>query len=189
MKNILKSLVIVVAVAAVAGGATWAYFTDQAKNTNNTFAAGTLDISVSPTTQAVKVEKAEPGVWYKWNQMMTVMNNGNISPLKWKVSSEKVSETDADFYDLLWVSVWVKGLTYDENPKIAPDGSTINGTEVYNGLLKNLNHQFVKNFPSGWSASVWVFTGLDSSAGNNYQGDSAQFNLVFDATQSNNPGW
>jgi predicted ribosomally synthesized peptide with SipW-like signal peptide len=46
MKNIIKSLLVVVAVAAIAGGATYAYFTSTASITGNTFSAGTMDILI-----------------------------------------------------------------------------------------------------------------------------------------------
>ena len=46
MKNILKSLVIVAAVCAVSGGATYAYFSDTATSSGNTFSAGNLAISL-----------------------------------------------------------------------------------------------------------------------------------------------
>lgn len=46
MGTIFKSLFVVVAVAAVAGGATWAYFTDTETSVGNTFTTGTIDIAV-----------------------------------------------------------------------------------------------------------------------------------------------
>jgi predicted ribosomally synthesized peptide with SipW-like signal peptide len=46
MKSIIKSLLIIVAVTAVAGGATYAYFFDEETSTGNTFTAGTLDLKV-----------------------------------------------------------------------------------------------------------------------------------------------
>lgn len=46
MKNIIKSLLIIVAIAAIAGGATYAYFMSQASVTNNTFSTGTLEIQL-----------------------------------------------------------------------------------------------------------------------------------------------
>ncbi|MFA6284911.1 MAG: TasA family protein [Parcubacteria group bacterium] len=46
MKRIIKSLVVVFAVAAIAGGATYAYFNDSKTISNNTFSAGTLSIEL-----------------------------------------------------------------------------------------------------------------------------------------------
>ncbi len=46
MKNIIKSLIVVVAVAAVAGGATYAYFSDTATMSGVTFSTGTMDLKI-----------------------------------------------------------------------------------------------------------------------------------------------
>ena len=63
MKNIIKSLLSIVAVAAIAGGATWAYFTDSKTVNNNTFSTGTVKISVeNPNgTLPFKVTGMAPG--------------------------------------------------------------------------------------------------------------------------------
>jgi spore coat-associated protein N len=47
MSIILRSAFVIAVVAAVAGGATYAWFTSQANMNNNTFSAGTLSISLS----------------------------------------------------------------------------------------------------------------------------------------------
>ncbi|HRY82779.1 MAG TPA: TasA family protein [Candidatus Moranbacteria bacterium] len=47
MKKILLSLVVIVAVAAIAGGATYSYFSSSAVSNDNTFGTGTLDLQVA----------------------------------------------------------------------------------------------------------------------------------------------
>jgi len=47
MKRIILSLVTIVTVAAIATGATVAYFSDTETSNSNTFAAGTLDLDVN----------------------------------------------------------------------------------------------------------------------------------------------
>ena len=47
MLKILKSMLVIVAVAAVGVGATGAYFSDTASITDNTFSTGTLDIRIN----------------------------------------------------------------------------------------------------------------------------------------------
>lgn len=76
MKNILKSLAVIVAVASVAGGVTWAYFTSTATVTANTFSTGTLKIKVDGADSIVgfKIEKAKPGDCVE--KQFTVMNYG-----------------------------------------------------------------------------------------------------------------
>ncbi|MCJ7804644.1 hypothetical protein MUP35_02845 [Patescibacteria group bacterium] len=45
------------------------------------------------------------------------------------------------------------------------------------------------NVPSGISHEWQISLMVDSSANNSYQGATATFNLIFDSTQDNNPGW
>jgi predicted ribosomally synthesized peptide with SipW-like signal peptide len=47
MKNIFKSLSLIVAVAALVVGGTIAYFSDTEVSENNVFTAGTIDIAVN----------------------------------------------------------------------------------------------------------------------------------------------
>jgi len=47
MKNIIKSLLVVVAVAAVAGGATWSYWSDTVTSSENSFASGTMELEIN----------------------------------------------------------------------------------------------------------------------------------------------
>ena len=56
MKNIVRSLLVVVAVAAVAGGATWSYFSSTVTSPGNSFASGTMTLEINdqnPTATAV----------------------------------------------------------------------------------------------------------------------------------------
>ncbi len=53
MKRILFQLFLLISVAAVAVGVTRAYFSDQGASTNNTFAAGTLDLKLSDDNETV----------------------------------------------------------------------------------------------------------------------------------------
>ncbi|MFU8692002.1 TasA family protein [Rossellomorea sp. FS2] len=56
------------------GGGTYAYFSDTAEATG-TFAAGTLDLNVDPTT-LVKVENLKPGDWVRKD--FKLVNNGSL---------------------------------------------------------------------------------------------------------------
>ncbi|KKP80350.1 MAG: hypothetical protein A2271_04715 [Candidatus Moranbacteria bacterium RIFOXYA12_FULL_35_19] len=52
MKNIIKSLLVVVAVAAVAGGATWSYWSDTVTSSENSFASGTMELEINDNLSA-----------------------------------------------------------------------------------------------------------------------------------------
>lgn len=77
--KIIASLVAIATVAAVAGGATVAYFSDTETSTDNTFAAGTLDLKVdgNDTVTAINLSNKKPGdaaeaaVWL-------LRNNGSL---------------------------------------------------------------------------------------------------------------
>ncbi|MCJ7843679.1 CalY family protein, partial [Lederbergia sp. NSJ-179] len=56
------------------GGGTYAYFSDSAE-ANNTFAAGTLDLSVNPT-QIIKVDNMKPGD--SFIRDFELQNNGTL---------------------------------------------------------------------------------------------------------------
>lgn len=62
MKTILKSLAAIVAVGAIAGGATFAYFSDTESVDGNKITAGTLDLVIDEQTNIpVVIENAYPG--------------------------------------------------------------------------------------------------------------------------------
>ena len=76
--SIKKKLGLGVASAALGlsliGGGTYAYFSDV-ETTNNTFAAGTLDLAVNPTT-IINVDNIKPGDWM--NRTFKLENKGSL---------------------------------------------------------------------------------------------------------------
>ncbi|GIN87879.1 cell division protein FtsN [Heyndrickxia sporothermodurans] len=56
------------------GSGTYAYFSDSEK-TNNTFAAGTLDLAINPT-QVINVDNIKPGDWMVRD--FELINNGTL---------------------------------------------------------------------------------------------------------------
>jgi predicted ribosomally synthesized peptide with SipW-like signal peptide len=87
MKNIIKSLLVVVAVASIAGGATYAYFSDTETSTGNTFSAGTLDLKTNNqdgVTHTYSLSNMKPEVdtaQYAGN--VTLKNAGSIKGHAW----------------------------------------------------------------------------------------------------------
>ncbi len=188
MKKILMSLLTVALVSAAVFGATQAYFTDTEIVNNNTFSTGEIDLTTDPTTTAVTMNNAEPGVWYKTGKIIAKNNSSIETPLKWKVSSEYVNQNEAGMWGKMKVSVWVKGLGYNQSPKTAPDGSKIWAKRVFHGKLSDLD-KALNEMPQNDYANMWFFNKLDESAGNNYQNKWVKFNLVFVGTQNTNSGW
>lgn len=196
MKNIIKSLVIVFAVAAVASVATYAYFTAQGSSTGNTVAAGTLSLSPGLNSGPImNISGLAPGVW-KYDvgdsftsdagahnlPMLHVQNLGTLT-FKYKVYPTFVSQSVGGFWELLHVRVY------------RAEGSGTAYVKKWEGLLKDMDTNVgsfmsgVGNLASG-SSHDWRFDiGLDSTANNTYQGATSTFNFVVDATQPENPGW
>ncbi|NTW45469.1 MAG: hypothetical protein HGB18_00245 [Candidatus Moranbacteria bacterium] len=79
MMKILKSLGLIGAVVAVAGGATYAYFSDTETSSGNTIAAGTLDLQMSGEgTVPFSVTDAYPGM-PAVKRLVHVKNAGSIN--------------------------------------------------------------------------------------------------------------
>ncbi len=77
--KMFKSLITIAAVAAIAVGATGAYFSDSESVTGNTFSAGTLDLQVgesNPTTWSFGADNIAPGA--NINADTTIANIGTI---------------------------------------------------------------------------------------------------------------
>ncbi|HMB65929.1 MAG TPA: TasA family protein, partial [Patescibacteria group bacterium] len=97
MKKILLSLSVIVAVAAVAVGATTAYFSDQAVSEGNTFSAGTLDLEIDENhpSQDFNVEFANmiPGEWTE-KQKLVLKNTGGMTQVIDSIQVSGLEEND-----------------------------------------------------------------------------------------------
>lgn len=187
MLKIVKSLFAIAAVVAIAAGSTSAYFVDQEVIAGNTFTAGGvhIDIRGAGATPRVLTNMA-PGVWTAPVEYQ-VYNLANSLPVKYKFSDNKVSESVTGYYDMINVRV---RHTFAGTPN--PAGWPV----VYSGPLKDLA---IDSTATGGIISTTLGTNithvfyleyqLDSSTGNAFQGATATADLVFDATQVNNPGW
>lgn len=182
--KILKSLVIIGVVAALTISATGAIFTSQAKVTGNTFATGTLEIRINgqASIPGFNVTNAAPGDTYNGNFNIQNWNaaqfggNSTLPAKSLKLSAVRTSvpTVPADLWDVLKVKV----------------DSTVgwNNVTVYDGKLKNLMNKEIllpgNEFPAGWTMPMSYTVTLPSSAGNEYQGLSATFDFVVDASSS-----
>lgn len=195
MKNIIKSLVIVVAVAAVASVATWAYFTAQGTSVNNTVASGTIKLQSPGLNDGpiMNISDLVPGQW-KYNvgdsfdsgahnlPMLHIQNGGSLT-FKYRIYPTFVSQSVGGFWELLHVRAY------------RAEGTSTTYVKKWEGLLKDMDTN-VGSFMSGvgnlapGNSHDWRFDiGLDQTANNTYQGATSTFNFVVDATQTDNPGW
>lgn len=192
MKRILLSLLIIFLAAIGVIGATQAYFTEQEVLGVNTLTAGKVDIDLrGDGVHSVLLGTSSglaPGIYGPGLFHLEIYNQaGGVStlPVKYRMTSQYVGESEPGYWDLIWVKV------HHTNAGTANPASW---PVVYQGLLKNLNLNSVDNAIADYLdpniTHVYYFEyGLDSTAGNEYQGANAQFNLIVDATQTNNPGW
>jgi len=159
---------------------TGAWFTDQDKLVSNSIQAGTVNPEVRGV--AFTVTNAKPGVWDGPSTPITFFNHTNNSTLsvKYRIYDEPVSESVGGFYDKINIKVERK------------EGSS--WVQYYSGPLKDLYIDpsicsAMASVPSGNSHDWQISLMVDASANNSYQGATATFNLIFDSTQDNNPGW
>jgi len=177
---ILATAVVFVLVLAFGAIGTNAWFTDQDKSTDNLIQAGTVNPEVKGAS--FTINNAAPDIWYGPSNPITFFNHTDNSTLtiKYKMSSEFVSQSIGGFYDKINIK--------------AERREGDNWVEYYNGSLNSLaigpgQCGAMANLSSGHSHEWRIWLQVDKSAGNSFQGAETTFNVIFDSTQENNPGW
>lgn len=156
-KRVALSLAAVSALSILVTGASFALFSAQTQNVNNTFTAGTVTLgSVTPFTCNVATDNMAPGDSGSCN--VSVTYTGSLAA---------------------WIGVDYStsgDLFTGANPMTASFGSYPNIAGKYVLGQKN----------NGESADVTVNYNFPLAAGNEYQGKSGQINLQFHAVQARN---
>ena len=166
MLRIAKSLLTIVAVAAIATSATSAGWTDSTTVPDNSFTTGFMDISTLPTSALFTATNIYPG-WSE-EQVLTVINSGSV-PLNYDIVASQ-SAGDAALY------------TSDKF--LLKIGTISGGNDVYDGTVSGLIGLLsVRNLAAGNSENLYVTVSLDSGAGNGLQSLSAVVLLTLNATQ------
>ncbi|MCJ0929814.1 CalY family protein [Virgibacillus halodenitrificans] len=168
------------------GGGTYAYFSDS-EQTSNTFAAGTLDLSVNPTT-IVDVDDLQPGSSITRN--FELQNNGSLDIRKVYLESaytvnDAHNNNTEDFGEHIQVQFLYNADKFDE---------VIFETTL--AELKNMSPEAVnesifypefgeQGLEAGSVDDLTVkFNFLDNGGDQNqFQGDSLQLNWTFNAEQ------
>ncbi|TFJ92468.1 CalY family protein [Lentibacillus salicampi] len=170
------------------GGGTYAYFSDN-ETTNNTFAAGTLDLAVEPT-QVIEVDNIQPGE--SMTRDFELQNNGSLD------INKVLLETDYSVID-------------DQGDNTDDFGNHIEVTFLYNAdqlneVVYETTLAELKNMtPEAVNEEVFMpmlgEDGLESGTGddlvvefafadngeeqNQFQGDSLNLEWTFNAQQTN----
>ncbi|MFC4387042.1 TasA family protein [Gracilibacillus marinus] len=178
----------------VAGG-TYAYFSDT-EVTANTFAAGTLDLSVDPTT-IIDVQNIKPGDWM--NRSFELQNNGTLDIAE-VVLSTSYTVTDAngdngaeDFGDHIRVNFFWnedKALLGPLSPDQVVFQTTLSDLQTMtpDAVANELFIPWLEErggLNTGDSDKLYVqFEFVDNGEDQNiFQGDSLELEWSFEATQ------
>lgn len=169
-KKLLLSVLLIGLLAFSAGMGAFAWFTDTATSENNLFETGTLDINVdSPLIAVADFDNIYPS-WQSTALDYDVANDGSLD-LKYRMKVEPAEgSSDSILYNGNYgLEVSINGGDFVQ----IDDVGTVEIGQITAGAIDALNLQF--KLPSG--------------ADNDYQGESASFNFIFEATQTENDGW
>ena len=152
---------------ALVGGGTFAYFSDS-EVTNNTFAAGTLDLAVEPTT-IIEIDNMKPGD--SFIRDFELQNNGSLDIDKVYLETEYTvddaeGDNSSDFGEQIQVEFLYNADKLDE--------------VIYETTFEE------QGLPAGTSDDLVVkFNFIDNGEDQNeFQGDSLNLTWTFNATQT-----
>ncbi len=137
MKKILISLSIVGAVAAIAIGATTAFFSDTETSTGNTFTAGAIDLTID-SQATFKGEPVEAATWTLRDLVPTADKFFNFSDIKPGDIGENTISLHVDNNDA-WGCVNIIPTKNDDvsstEPELEAAGETQNTDSIFDGEL------------------------------------------------------
>lgn len=202
--KIVKSLVVILAMAVLVAGSTGAIFSDQETIPGNTFATGTLNLTLNKSAgKPFTVSNAYPGYWTGWEWMDIF--NGPYPPVAGQMPFEAYltmsKDPSSDYW--LWGNLQIKLKTsgWDSNCNNGDGGEKV----IYDGYIKDFPaHKLVSsanywhlanegdssgspadNIRPGYSERICQKIGLLESAGNQVQGKTVTFTEIVDAEQDN----
>jgi spore coat-associated protein N len=171
------------------GGGTFAYFSDTAE-ANNTFAAGTLDLSVDPEV-IVDVDNLSPGSWMI--RAFDLVNNGSLDISEVLINtSYEVEDAQGDNTDDFGKHIRVNFLENSDKSEENGYNDIIYSTTLYD--LQQITPDAVEKkvigfenetsgLPAGTADTMYVeFEFVDNGEDQNqFQGDKIKLNWSFEA--------
>jgi len=190
--KILKSLVIVLAMAAMVAGATNAYFTASYTVSGNTFSTGTMEFDIRQTntdTQHLPFSFTGMLPGQIGEDQFNVFNHANSTEMKYRLY---FTPTTGD--PIHWDKI--KFEAYRCNWNVGGSCGNWPGSPTAEGWVKDFDGSseaasivspatIGPNISNYWKFKIW----LDTSAGNDYKNATATFDIVGQGTQPSNPGW
>ncbi len=149
----------IVAAALSVGGAR-AYFTAQTEVKDSMITAGTVAVSVEPTSSPLTIETLAPGATV--SKTITVRNTGSLALDAVATVAKKAGITE------LWSALQCR--------------VTCDGVELYSGPLSVLRTTSVR-IPRAGDVQLTFAITLPSEAGNSLQGDYVRASVYVDAEQ------
>ena len=167
-------------------GGTYAYFSDQ-ETTNNTFAAGTLDLSVNPT-QIIQVDEIKPGD--SFIRDFELVNNGSLDIGKVLLeTSYTVTDAQGDNTDDFGEHIQVEFLyNMDRFDEVIYETTLAELSDLQPEVINEMIFEEIldgKGLPTGDSNDLIVkFTFVDNGEDQNqFQGDALDLTWTFHALQ------
>ncbi|PAD66821.1 cell division protein FtsN [Bacillus sp. 7586-K] len=188
-KNIVTGVATAVLGLGLIGGGTYAYFSDTVATTN-TFAAGTLDLSVDPEV-VIDVEDLSPGNWMI--RSFDLVNNGSLDITQVLLStSYQVEDAKGDNTDDFGKHIRVNFLENSDKSEETGPNDIIFSTTLYD--LQQMTPDAVEKkvigfdneisgLPAGTKDTMYVeFEFVDNGEDQNqFQGDKLKLNWSFEA--------
>lgn len=181
--TILKSVVTILAVAALAIGATGAYFTDTDTSSANTFATGTLSINIDQSMQTINPVISD---WYPGGETTVRFNIQNTGTLpvnlaayalgSWNFSSSDptlVKVTKVEYWDGTWYTIKANPAGITSIVYYSQDGSSNNLWALAGGATEEFR----------------LTVKFNESADNTYQDKTYTATLHAGAKQVNGPSF
>ena len=159
MKRVLVIASMIAAVLAIGGAR--AYFTAQTEVKDNVIKAGSVSMSVEPTSAALSIDPAAPGETI--TRSLDVNNTGALTVEVTTTAAKKAGYTD------LWTALTCR-VTHD-------------GVELYSGPISAMRTAPVRIAPDQ-KATLRYAVSLPPEAGNDLQGDYVRASLYIDAEQA-----
>ena len=189
---LLLAIAVLATVSLTTGAASLALFTDQETVDANAFTAGTVDLTVNPTTALITYAGMAPGDVV--TAPLTVANAGTLD-LRYAATS---SATDADGLHLAAALVLTvrSGVT-----TCTTAGFTVDGTQLYTGILGSVSPAPAtklfgdsatgadagdRNLAASGSEVLCFQASLPLATGNGMQGAATTATFTFDAEQTKN---
>jgi spore coat-associated protein N len=188
-RRTLAAIPLLMALLLVRFGITNALFGDSASAGSNTFTAGTVDVSTTPSSAVTTFSDMAPGD--RTTQLLTVENNGSLQ-LRYSISGSATDPDSKGLKNQLVLAIRFRDAT---TPNVPCDN--FDGTLLYTGDLDGTTGTLIGNpaqgaqsgdrtIAAGATERLCYRVELPSSSGNGYEDATTTATFTFDAEQTAN---